>query len=229
MATEIHKTVATCPIYIPKLPSNPKERRSLPYCPILSLGRESQHQSTHMGQQKLPGNCRLPCSHFFEVDKLASTSAAITRKLSTHFTRHGIPETVISDYGPQFAAAEKFQNVATSWDFKHITSSPGYPQSNGLDEKTVQTIKNIFDKAKSDGRRRCSHRRLLEYRTTPIDDLASPAQLLMGRQLHSILPATSRHLQPIDPDNFASRRQHLQAAQKIHPQGRSPTASHEDR
>ena len=44
-------------------------------------------------------------SRFFEVDELTTTtSAAVIKKLSGHFARHGIPEVVVSDDGPQFAS-----------------------------------------------------------------------------------------------------------------------------
>ena len=58
---------------------------------------------------------------------------------------------MVSDNGPQFTA-EEFKAFATTWDFEHITSSPGYLQSNAFAEKYVQIVKNILDKAKSDGR-----------------------------------------------------------------------------
>ena len=82
-------------------------------------------------------------SRFFEVDELTTTtSAAVIKKLSGHFARHGIPEVVFSDNRLWFAA-EEFAAFAVSWDFRHVTSSPGYPQSNDLAEKTVQAAKNI--------------------------------------------------------------------------------------
>ena len=37
---------------------------------------------------------------------------------------------------------------------------------------------------------------MLEYRNTPLDNIGSPAQLLMSRRLNSILATTAEHLQP---------------------------------
>ena len=44
--------------------------------------------------------------------------------------------------------AEAFTNMMQEYGVNHITSSPHYPQSNGLAEKYVQIVKNLFHKAK---------------------------------------------------------------------------------
>ena len=62
-------------------------------------------------------------------------------------------------------------------DLSTVLSSPYYPQSNGRNEKAVQTIKSLIKKAKDDDRD--IHLALLELRNTPINDqLGSPAQRL---------------------------------------------------
>ena len=53
-------------------------------------------------------------------------------------------------------------------------------------ERCVGTIKSLLKKAEDP----CLA--ILEYRTTPIDDLGlSPAQLLMGRRLNTKIPSHS--------------------------------------
>ena len=69
----------------------------------------------------------------------------------------------------------------------HITSSPHYPQSNGLAEKYVQIVKNLFIKAYEEGKD--YQKALMIYRNTPLhDNLMSPMQLLQGRAARSDLP-----------------------------------------
>lgn len=104
-------------------------------------------------------------SEFPEITKLRDiTSVNVIIALKSVFARHGIPDIVISDNGPQYASAE-FKDFAENWDFKHITSRPGHTQSNGQVERTVQTIKNLLKKSECSGDPYLS---LLEYRNTPL-------------------------------------------------------------
>ena len=156
-------------------------------------------------------------SRFFEIDELNSlTSGTVIRKLKAIFARYGIPEELVSDNGPQYTSVE-FNSFSEKWDFKHVTSSPGYPQSNGLAEKTVQTAKRILTKASADPNTD-PFLALLEYRTTPVDNLASPSELLMSRQLRSILPTSSQPLypRPIEPETVISQRQNMQSQQRYY-------------
>ena len=100
-------------------------------------------------------------SRYPEVVKLSSTSSnQVIAALKTIFARHGIPDTVRSDNGPQYSSQE-FAMFASSYGFSHITSSPRYPQSNGQVERTVQTIKNLMKKSTD------PHVAILTYRATP--------------------------------------------------------------
>ncbi|XP_064423636.1 uncharacterized protein K02A2.6-like [Latimeria chalumnae] len=88
-------------------------------------------------------------SKFFEISKLQNTrSSTIIDKLKQHFSRHGIPEKLISDNGPQYISKE-FKDFSRMYEFNHITSSPRYPQSNGFAERTVQTVKKYFEESQT--------------------------------------------------------------------------------
>ena len=110
--------------------------------------------------------------------------------LKTIFSRHGIPEIVRSDNGPQFASSE-FAQFSKLYRFAHITSSPHYPQSNGEVERMVQTIKGMLKKPGD------PHLAVLAYRATPLPWCGlSPSELCMGRRLRTTVPQTSQQLTP---------------------------------
>ncbi len=133
-------------------------------------------------------------SNYPEVVKLSSQSSqAVINVMKATFARHGIPEEVMSDNGPCYAGSE-FAQFAKDWGFLHTTSSPRYPQSNGLAERTVQTIKNIMRKCSVGGED--PHIGLLAYRSSPLDNGFTPAHLLMGRRIQCNLPVDNSLLRP---------------------------------
>ena len=104
--------------------------------------------------------------------------------------RNGIPETVVSDNGPQFSSQE-FSDFASNYQFAHVTSSPHYPASNGQAERAVKTAKQLLKNADD------PFLALLSYRATPLPWCGkSPAELLMGRKLRSNIPQTTDSLVP---------------------------------
>ena len=134
-------------------------------------------------------------SKFWEILRLPNTiSATVIRKAKTVIARYGIPTEVISDNGPQFSS-EEYRDFSEKWNFKHITSSPLYPESNGFAERNIQTAKKLLKKCEKDGSD--PYLAMLEYRNTPIHpDMGSPAQLLQSRRLRSILPVSNDLLKP---------------------------------
>ena len=153
-------------------------------------------------------------SRYVEVVKLDDIkSRTVVNHTKSIVARHGIPSVFRSDNGPQYSAQE-YQQFSKEWKFEHQTSSPYYPKSNGLAEKAVQTVKMSLTKAKADGKD--PYLSLLEYRNTPIDDVGSPAQLLMSRRLQSILPNTLSQLQPsvVDPRKVEEKLKKKQERQK---------------
>ena len=54
--------------------------------------------------------------------------------------------TVMSDNGPQYSSQD-FYSFAKEYQFEHVSSSPHYPQANGLAECAVRTIKGLLQKS----------------------------------------------------------------------------------
>lgn len=133
------------------------------------------------------------CSNFFEVDFLPETdSSTVITKLKHHFARHGIPDVVKTDNGPQFIS-NAFKNFSTQWSFKHETSSPGNSKSNGAAESAVKIAKRIM--IKCNAAHEDPYLGLLNYRNTPTEGMTtSPAQRLMGRRTKATLPMTTPKL-----------------------------------
>lgn len=147
-------------------------------------------------------------SNYPEVEQLESTTAPVViSKLSSIFARHGIPLEVLTDNGPQFSSRE-FATFAADYDFRHITSSPRFPRSNGLAEKGVQIVKRILKKTCSAGGD--FYQGLLNYRTSPLECGQSPSELLMGRRLRCGLPDFT--LSPGDPPTKRTQRRTTRGA-----------------
>ena len=61
------------------------------------------------------------------------------------FATHGQPETLVTDNGSCFTSAES-QEFTQRNGIRHIRTSPYHPSSNGLAERSVQTLKNNLRK-----------------------------------------------------------------------------------
>ena len=183
MTTDIETVVKNCEACIKYRNKQQKE-------PLLSLPIATDPW-THVATDLFDYNKKhyLVCvdsySNFPEVERIPSqTSEAVITVLQKIFSRQGIPDILYSDNGPCYDS-EEFRRFADSWKFKHATSSPTYPQSNGLAERTVQTVKNIFEKCDEAGDNK--HLALMIYRSTPLESGESPAELL-GRRIKTNLP-----------------------------------------
>ena len=91
----------------------------------------------------------------------------------------------------------------------HITSSQHYPQLNGLMEKFIQIVKNLFSKVKEEGADIDKY--LMIYHNTPLASTSkSPMQMLQQRSARSQLPMpnAARRL-GIVAEQQPSKNQHL--------------------
>ena len=126
------------------------------------------------------------------------------------FSEYGWPDTLVSNNGPCYVA-KTFTSLMKEYAVNHITSSPHYPQSNGLAENCVQIVKNLFHKAKDEGTD--IHKCLMIYCNTPLASTSkSPMQKLQQRSARSQLPmstAARRQLGIAVEEPSSNKNQHL--------------------
>ena len=142
MNREIYETVSYCEVcqeYALKQPLQMHERPNKPWakvgCDIFYI-KQKQYLLTVDYY-----------SHYPEIALLSNESSRqVIIHLTSLFSRYGFPSTLMSDGGPQFASAE-FEQFANEWGMDQKMSSPYFPQSNGLAENGVKTVKRIRRKA----------------------------------------------------------------------------------
>ena len=189
ISQQIKNTVANCQKCEERRPTQVKEplvTRELPERPF-------QEVSTDLFEFKKQHYVVLvdAYSRYIEIANLRqqTTSESVIKSLKNIFARHGIPELVFSDNGPQYDSKD-FKTFSESWQFTHDTSSPHYPQSNGGAERAVREAKRILsqdDPALA----------LLIYNSTPTSPTGeSPAKLAFGRNLRTTLPCLPSTLDP---------------------------------
>lgn len=155
-------------------------------------------------------------SDYWELDKMGKsvTSTKVINKLKPHFARHGIPDEVVSDGGPQYDSGE-FKSFAKEWDFKHTLISPHHSKANGKVESAVKAGKRLLRKCKESGTD--PYLAMLELRNTPTQEVgSSPVQRLYNRRTRTFLPTTTKMLKPVISDPLIvkeklERRQDRQA------------------
>lgn len=129
-------------------------------------------------------------SRFLEIAYLENlTSEQVIGKMKNIFARWGIPEELVTDNGTQFTSFQ-FRDFAKKYSFRQTFSSPHYPQSNGEAESAVKIAKRIL-------RQEDVFAALMAYRATPIEATGlSPAEMLMGRKIRTVLPTLTSNLTP---------------------------------
>ena len=133
----------------------------------------------------------------------------IAEQFKSIFSEYGWPDALVSDNGPCYMA-ETFTNLMQEYAVNHIMSSPHYPQSNGLAEKFVQIVKNLFYKAKEEGVDMIKY--LMIYRNTPLTcNSKSPMQMLQQRSARSqlLMSNVARRKFGIITEQSPKKNQHL--------------------
>ena len=117
-----------------------------------------------------------------------TTTDHILREIGNTFARWGIPLQVVTDNGPQFIS-QQFEQFMKANNCTHTRTSPYHPATNGLAERFVQSLKQAIRASRKE--KSLAHRVanfLLHYRNVRHSTTeASPAQLMIGRDLRSRL------------------------------------------
>lgn len=110
-----------------------------------------------------------------------------------------IPNCCISDNIPFNSLA--FRQFSNNWSFKSVTTSPDFPQSNGLAKKGVGMAKSMLQKANETNVDLELY--LLNYQSSPEAGLSySHAEILQNRNFRTKLPVNENLLKPKIPINL---------------------------
>ena len=86
-------------------------------------------------------------SKWYQVKQLRSlTSREVISNCDELFSSFGMPQIFRSDNGTQYTSAE-FKQYCSRNNISHVTSSPGYPKSNGMAEAYVKIAKALVEKS----------------------------------------------------------------------------------
>ena len=194
MNRQIEEVTEKCDVCLKNRPKQQKEPLTIHPLPALPWNKVGTDLFEYEGDHYLILVDYF--SNYIEVCPLKqdTKSTAVIKNIKLNIARYGIMETLISDNGPQFTSTE-FHNFTQEYGINHITSSPTHPQSNGLAEKAVQTVKSMIKKCKEGGED--IYLALLDLRNTPRDDTTgSPMQRLHGRRAVTSLPTAESLLKP---------------------------------
>lgn len=221
MNQDIAQTTATCELclmYRPKQQVEPLSPHAVPERPYQKVGADL---FDCIGKMHIVVTDYY--SNYPEVQTLpTTTSKAVISCMKSIFARHGVPMEVFTDNGPQFSSAE-FKQFAEEWEFVHTTSSPHYPRSNGLVESSVKTVKSLMKKAQEG--KEDFYKSLLIYRSTPLQNGLSPAQMLMGRRIRANLPISDELLNTHNSALVRLSKERQQEKQKLYHDRRAKSLS----
>lgn len=209
------KACPTCSKFLPKNVKEPLISHTIPNLPFHKVGSDIA---------EFAGKSFLILTDYYskwlEVRPMRNkTSLEVIRLFKEIFKIHGIPALVIADNQP-FGSFELSQ-FAKQFNFKIQTSSPKYPQSNGMAENGVKRAKMLLRKVtESKGDLDLA---ILEYNNSPIPALgASPAQLLMNRVLRTNVPVSQKVLVPQIINVSEKMREHQRKTESHYNQSSKP-------
>lgn len=184
---DIQRWVSLCDLCQSNRPREPKSRPQEWECPKAPWSRlHLDFAGPFMGHTFLV--IVDAYSRWVEIVTMHSiTSEAVVRVLRRVFATHGIPDVVVSDNGPQLTSMP-FQTFLASLGIRHALIAPYHPAGNGRAERAVRSAKEVLAKLGGRNWQEQVAAYLLAQHSTPCPSTGqSPAEMLMGRRLRTIL------------------------------------------
>nr|XP_054933842.1 uncharacterized protein K02A2.6-like [Dermacentor andersoni] len=125
-------------------------------------------------------------SHTKWIEVTAMKTASSAKTIEALQTRFGLPRTLVTDNGPQFSS-EEFRVFMKRNGIAHLRTAPYKPQSNGLAERAVRTVKQGLNENTSGSLQARLDHIVSHYRRTPLPNRQTPASMLLGYQPRSLL------------------------------------------
>ena len=159
-------------------------------------------------------------SRWIEVDVVRTTTGgSIIKCLEKHFTRHGIPETLMTDNGSNLVSHE-MEIFFDELGIKHKRTVPLWPRANGEVKRQYKPFGKAMRASHAEGKpwQGELQKYLLAYRSTPHTTTGvSPAELLYGRRIRTKMP------------EFGSTEEEGERPGTTHQQARDQDAEHKKR
>ena len=113
---------------------------------------------------------------------------AVTDCLEAICLEYGLPKRIRTDGGPCFR--DSFKAWCKKWNIKHELSSARNPESNGLAERAVKSIKHLLSKCLKEGTN--FETALMHWRNAPRQNGFSPSFMFFGRNQRTLIPTLPR-------------------------------------
>lgn len=113
-----------------------------------------------------------------------ATSETTEDALQVIFATFGLPRNIVIDNGPHFTST-LFRDFVNQNQIHHLTMAPYHPQSNGMAQRPVRTIKEGLGKNAQVKLQERLTRLLRTYRQNPVKQGKSPAELLLGYEIRT--------------------------------------------
>ncbi|XP_018397147.1 PREDICTED: uncharacterized protein K02A2.6-like [Cyphomyrmex costatus] len=151
-------------------------------------------------------------SKWVEVALMKSTTEKTIKIMEEWIARNEVPRQIITDNGPQFIAKE-FATACKKWGIQHIKVTPYHPQSNGMAERFIRTLKSRIreEMEREKDVKIALNRVLFTYRNAPHKvTKRTPAELFFSRKVDHWLD----RLQPDPRRQLEKGRQEIEKRTK---------------